>query len=462
MRKIPRHIIHAPLILLCDVILINLASFLALWIGWGRLVSPAESLTACLHVAPFASIAAVILFFVSDLYGAWWMRTATELAYSIASALCILSIVTMAVSFWAHELAFPRSVAIAATLFQIVLITSCRLALRRWYLFVEGRRRALIVAENGASARSLVGRLLHVDTNWFAVSGWLVGNEISELESRISDFDIVLITPGVSHKAELIRRCARIKKDVLLVPEVFELSLFGAKAIELGDVLTFLVRPPRLTPGQRLVKRSIDFIGALVMILAASPLLIIVPLLIKLTSKGPALFRQDRVGRHGHEYTLFKFRTMISDAESTTGPVLASQNDPRITPMGRFLRATRLDELPQLLNVLDGDMSLVGPRPEREFFVSQFRETVPGYEFRFAVKPGITGLAQVHGNYSSSVARKLRFDLMYIYDYSLLFDLKIMLKTISVLFQGSKAEGVVAVVEEEPVEEVPNEMVIGD
>src|SRR5205823_4498094 len=184
---------------------------------------------------------------------------------STASALCILSMVTMAVSFWARELAFPRSVMIAATVFQIVLIAPSRLALRRWYLFVEGRRRALIVAENGASARALVGRLLHVDTNWFAVSGWLVGNEIAELESRISDFDIVLITPGVSHKAELIRRCARIKKDVLLVPEVFELSLFGAKAIELGDVLTFLVRPPRLTPGQRLVKRSIDFIGALVM-----------------------------------------------------------------------------------------------------------------------------------------------------------------------------------------------------
>lgn len=461
LRKIPRHAIHVPLILLFDALLINLASFLALWLGWGRLASPAESLTACLHVAPFATAAALVLFFISDLYGAWWMRTATEVAYSIASALCILSVVTMAASFWAHEIAFPRSVAIAATFFQIAAIGGARLVLRRWYLAVDGRRRAIIVAENGAAARSLVGKLLHVDTNWFTVSGWLVGNEVEELEGRVSDFDIVLITPGVSHKAELIRRCARIKKDVLLVPEVFELSLFGAKAVELGDVLTFLVRPPRLTPGQRLVKRTIDFVGSLLMIAAASPLLIIVPILIKLTSKGPALFRQDRVGRHGHEYTLLKFRTMISDAEKATGPVLASQNDPRITPLGKFLRSTRLDELPQLFNVLRGEMSLVGPRPEREFFVSQFRETTPGYEFRFAVKPGITGLAQVCGNYSSTVARKLRFDLMYIYDYSLLMDVKIMLKTISVLFQGSKAEGVVAV-EPEPVREVQNEMVVGD
>ena len=200
-------------------------------------------------------------------------------------------------------------------------------------------------------------------------------------------------------------------------------------------------------------------ISAVALLILAIPLGIIA-LLVRITSHGPALFRQDRVGRYGREYTLYKFRTMISDAESATGPVLASQNDPRITPLGRFLRSTRLDELPQLFNVLTGEMSLVGPRPERAFFVSQFRETVPGYEFRFAVKPGITGFAQVHGNYSSSVARKLRFDLMYIYDYSLLFDVKILLKTISVLFQGSKAEGVVAV--EEPEQELSKAAAVGD
>src|SRR5205823_9676069 len=142
------------LILLCDVLLINFASFLAFWLGWGRLISPGDNLAACLHVAPFVSVAAVILFFVSDLYGAWWMRTATELAYSTASALCILSMVTMAVSFWARALAFPRSVMLAAPVFQIGLIAPSRLALRRWYLFVEGRRRALIVAENGADRKS--------------------------------------------------------------------------------------------------------------------------------------------------------------------------------------------------------------------------------------------------------------------------------------------------------------------
>src|SRR4051812_21690240 len=146
-RKIPRHVIHAPFILLFDVLLINLGFFLALWLGWGRFVSPADNVKACLHMAPFASVAAVVLFFVSDLYGAWWMRTATEVAYSITSGLSILTVVTMAGSFWARELAFPRSVIITATFFQIVLVAACRLSLRRWHLHVEGRRRALILAD---------------------------------------------------------------------------------------------------------------------------------------------------------------------------------------------------------------------------------------------------------------------------------------------------------------------------
>jgi exopolysaccharide biosynthesis polyprenyl glycosylphosphotransferase len=306
-----------------------------------------------------------------------------------------------------------------------------------------------------------VEKLLHADNNWFSVAGWLLSDEIGELESRAADFDAVLVTPGVQKKAEIVRRCGRIGKDVLIIPEVFELSLVGAKALEVGDVLMFSMRPPSLTPGQRLVKRAIDFVGSLIMIVASSPLLLIVPIVIRLSSKGPALFTQHRVGRDGEEYTLFKFRTMISNAERGTGPVLASQNDPRITRIGRFLRSTRLDELPQLFNVLRGEMSLVGPRPERAFFVSQFRETTPGYEFRLAVKPGITGMAQVCGTYSSSVTRKLRFDLMYIYDYSLLMDVKILLKTVHVLFEKAKSEGV-TVPESAPVRQVPEEAVAGD
>jgi lipopolysaccharide/colanic/teichoic acid biosynthesis glycosyltransferase len=133
---------------------------------------------------------------------------------------------------------------------------------------------------------------------------------------------------------------------------------------------------------------------------------------------------------------------MIADAERQSGPVLASSHDPRITPLGQFLRATRLDELPQLINVLKGDMSLVGPRPEREFFIQQFEREVPGYGLRLAVKPGITGLAQVMGRYDTSVRRKLGFDLLYICKYSLLLDLKLLFQTLEVVLHQEKAAGV--------------------
>jgi lipopolysaccharide/colanic/teichoic acid biosynthesis glycosyltransferase len=133
---------------------------------------------------------------------------------------------------------------------------------------------------------------------------------------------------------------------------------------------------------------------------------------------------------------------MVADAERQTGPVLATANDPRITKIGTFLRATRLDEFPQLFNVLRGEMSLVGPRPERPHFVQQFREQIPGYEFRLAVKPGVTGLAQVFGRYSTTAERKLRFDLTYITKYSLLMDIRLLLSTIAVLLRREQAEGI--------------------
>jgi lipopolysaccharide/colanic/teichoic acid biosynthesis glycosyltransferase len=147
------------------------------------------------------------------------------------------------------------------------------------------------------------------------------------------------------------------------------------------------------------------------------------------------------VGADGKEYALYKFRTMVADAEQHTGPVLAASRDPRITEIGRFLRATRIDELPQLFNVLIGNMSLIGPRPERPHFVRILREQLPGYEFRLAVKPGITGLAQIYGRYSTTPELKLRFDLMYIYNYSLVMDIEILFKTLSIVFQPSHAEG---------------------
>jgi len=152
-----------------------------------------------------------------------------------------------------------------------------------------------------------------------------------------------------------------------------------------------------------------------------------------LTSPGPILYCQQRVGRGGKKFTLYKLRTMVDGAEQETGPVLAGREDERVTWVGRFLRKTRIDEIPQLFNVLDGTMSLVGPRPERPEFVGEFLRTIPGYAERLQVKPGLTGLAQVDGEYHTTPEYKLKYDLAYIYNYSLWLDMRIMAETVKVI-----------------------------
>ncbi len=202
------------------------------------------------------------------------------------------------------------------------------------------------------------------------------------------------------------------------------------------------LQSPHLTREQNLMKRVFDVVLAAALLVITSPVLLVIAAMIRFTSKGPSVFKQKRVGRDGVEYQIFKFRTMVTDAEKYTGPVLAQECDPRITALGHILRATRIDELPQLVNVLLGSMSIVGPRPERPFFVNIFRNTLPDYDLRFAVKPGITGLAQVAGSYSTPVERKLKFDMLYIARYSVMRDIWIVIRTIPVVFHGERAQGI--------------------
>ena len=198
-----------------------------------------------------------------------------------------------------------------------------------------------------------------------------------------------------------------------------------------------------VSPLLRLLKRLGDLLLAGSSLILTAPLLPVIALLIKIESRGPVFFTQERVGQNGQLFVLIKFRSMYDDAEEVTGPVYADKNDLRITGVGRWLRRTRLDELPQLLNVLRGEMSFVGPRPERPFFVQQFAKEIPYYTQRLSVKPGITGWAQVNYPYGATqedAVEKLRLDLYYIKNMSLLLDMFIVLKTakIALLGQGAR------------------------
>lgn len=197
-----------------------------------------------------------------------------------------------------------------------------------------------------------------------------------------------------------------------------------------------------VSPLWRLGKRVADILLAAIGSVLALPFMLVIAMLIKLDSLGPVFFTQERVGQHGKLFTLFKFRSMRVDAEATTGPVYADVDDVRVTRVGRWLRRFRLDEFPQLLNVLKGDMSFVGPRPERLFFVEQFVKEIPFYIQRLSVKPGITGWAQVNYTYGANVndaLEKLQLDLYYIKNMSLLLDLFILLKTVKITVLGEGA-----------------------
>ncbi|MBO4242389.1 MAG: exopolysaccharide biosynthesis polyprenyl glycosylphosphotransferase, partial [Clostridiales bacterium] len=199
-------------------------------------------------------------------------------------------------------------------------------------------------------------------------------------------------------------------------------------------LMVMLVDRMGLTFEQRIVKRTIDIFISLLAIILSSPVILICAIIIKLSDGGPVFYRQERLTIDNRPYRIYKLRTMRQDAEVGTGAVISGKDDPRVTPFGKFLRRSKLDEFPQFFNVLKGDMSVVGPRSERPEFVANFEKEIPGYSQRFAVKAGITGLAQVAGNYDTTPQDKLRYDLLYIKNYSVLQDIKIMFLTLRAIF----------------------------
>lgn len=185
-----------------------------------------------------------------------------------------------------------------------------------------------------------------------------------------------------------------------------------------------------------MLKRLFDIFLSSAGIIGSSPLWLIFSLAIKLEDRGPVFYAQERVGKRGKPFWTIKFRSMVPDAEKHTGAVWASENDPRVTKVGKLLRATAMDELPQLWNIFRGDMSFVGPRAERPELVEQFSERIKNYHNRFFVPPGLTGLAQVYGSYDTPPHQKLRYDLLYIKNYSFLFDIKLIFLSFWITFRG--------------------------
>jgi exopolysaccharide biosynthesis polyprenyl glycosylphosphotransferase len=228
--------------------------------------------------------------------------------------------------------------------------------------------------------------------------------------------------------------------ELFYLPDLLDMITSNRGTLEVGGIPIFRLKAMAFSGWQGFWKRAFDIVVSFLGIILLSPFLLLVALLVKISSIGPVFYKQERVGLDGQEFKMIKFRTMVVDAEKGTGPVWAKKDDPRTTSLGKFLRRTSIDEFPQLINVLKGEMSLVGPRPERLVFVKQFQQHIPKYAERHRVRSGVTGWAQVNGlRGQSPIEERTRYDVYYIENWSLWFDIKIILMTFMAIFRGENA-----------------------
>ncbi len=332
-------------------------------------------------------------------------------------------------------------------LFSLILRYITYFLLKNLYKKGKHLQRAVIVGEN-ETARNLAEKLNNYRELGVEFVGYISRNKkkedsgkwlgsVDDIESLIREYNIkdVFVTDYLNNYKvlfEIIKSANKNLATVRIVPDIIHFLSLRADIEQIDDIPLINLSDTPLKGWRAITKRIFDIFFSIFALLFALPVFIVVPLLIKLQDRGPVFYIQKRMGIDGKVFDMIKFRTMVPDAEKESGPVWAKKNDERITPVGRILRKFSIDEIPQFINVLKGDMSVVGPRPERPCFVSEFKEEFPHYMLRHKVKAGITGWAQIHGLRGDTPLReRLKYDLYYIRNWSFAFDLKIIFRTIT-------------------------------
>jgi len=423
-----------------DLMLVFLGYFLAFAVRFPVEV-PVFNWQPFTRVIPWVGTATLVLFGGLGLYQGR-RNGPSSITGGVVTGIAGVMVVTMALTFWFRGFAFPRSVLVLAMFIQVQLICVWRYFF--WYFerWLYGRQELLVIGRD-LEVPGVLEKLVCPPGSWFSVQQVITPEDLDQLPGLLKKADAVLLSPSLPRekKAKVLTDCLEARREAYLVPDLYDIMLSHSSMLQLNDLPVVEVRDIRLSVLQRAAKRGTDLFFALLCLLFMAPVLAACAVVVAVSSPGPVFYIQERVGLKGKPFLLYKFRTMVHNAEKHTGPVLSAENDPRTTRAGKFLRATRLDELPQLFNVIKGNMSIVGPRPERSFFVEQFVNELPDYRYRYLVKPGLTGMAQVFGKYTTSAEDKLRFDLYYIRHYSPILDLKIILQTIPVAISGEAANG---------------------
>ena len=438
-----------------DIVFVNLSFLLSFYLRFQNF--PRHYLSEYFRLIPFISILTIVILHFYDLYSNQLKKNMLDIFYSFIPASFIVVILSVSLSYFFQTYAVPRSVFIITVLVMIPLMILWRyisillekkISKPQTIVIIGEGKEVVTMLENIKTGTNggynLVGTIIRkkLDTEQLKEFNFNIKTGFTNLISEIKKLspDMVFVSGKINekYKKEIFHESIIENWKISLLPGIYEIILAGSEMEQIGELPIYEIRKLNEN-GYCYIKRLFDIITASIGLIISLPLTIPAALVIKLESRGPIIFTQDRIGKNGNVFSLYKFRTMIKNAEKRTGPVLSDKNDSRVTKAGKILRKTRIDEIPQLYNVLKGDMSLIGPRPERPHFVDKYEEEIDNYKYRHQIMCGITGLAQVYGYYSSDPEEKLRLDLLYANKHNLFLDLKILLHTIKVVFMEHKS-----------------------
>lgn len=426
------------MILAVDIMLLIIAFILSYFLVYG-------TSTNSLVWDPFVQsvpVMVLIYVFLMASYGLWkTIRLGIgEIIYSVFLTAGTLSALSFVISRFIIDLAFPKYIFAAGSVLAFVILSIWR-SIVYWLQIAEHGKKDLLIIGGRDAGRIAVKAIEGMSRLYTvkAVSDW----RSEKLAKYIEDNEVVFLSDdiGGEEKSNLIDMLMSMKKSVYVVPENYEINILKAHFERVSDKPLIKLRRLELTIEQRFLKRLLDLVLSISGIILLSPVVAFAAWKIKAYDGGPVFYTQERLTRGNRIFKICKLRSMVIDAEKETGPSFAEYEDERVTPIGRRLRASRLDEIPQLFNVLKGEMSIVGPRPERQGFFEEFSRNIPDFKYRTVVKAGLTGYAQVYGSYTSSPEDKAKYDLLYIKEYSLLRDIKIILLTMKIVFMKEKAGG---------------------
>ena len=402
-----------------------------------------SNLTAINIILPHLLIVFLFLFFIYGLYKTEELDF-YEILLGIIFSTVILAIFAAIFSFWLRAFAVPRSIILYSFVIQILLLPIVHYLMYRLYFKITPPLKMLVISSSEGSAEKIKKYINIIKGNRVQLQKLVLPDipaDTDALKSKLNDFEIFVATDDfdLKSKANLAKFFASKNKVLYIVPDVYELMLLNSKSRLVGEKIFLKVTANSVSRIDRFAKRVLDIVVAIVALVLFSPAMLIVSLLILLDDGRPIFYLQDRAGFNGKVFKTIKFRTMIKDAEKETGAVLSTENDPRVTRIGKFLRKTGLDEVPQFINVLRGEMSVVGPRPERPELIEKIKKDVPDFELRLKVKPGITGFAQLAGRYDTPFDEKLKMDLIYAKQKFLFFtDIYVILNTVKLFFLPKK------------------------